>query len=553
MIPYGPLTLDGTGRDTFAGETWLKQAHPQAYAITEAQVGSTLYQRFECREGDFATSPPDGTVKNRAEFQAATRYRVGEHLWLSDQIRIGAGDAFTAAFNLIGQCHDTADEGESGVTPPFAMNLLPTGKLRFIRRYSSAATTSSSTITTSVMYETAVLSRDRWYRRVVHIVPGFNNNGTVEVWFDGVKVVSLTNTNVGYNSLLGMYYKFGIYRTASPETCVVEFANLEIGSTSLLSRVANPLVLDDATNDLTASGGGFLFSGKAAGLKRSLKLPAASRAFTLTGQSATLSKSGLQTLLTASNGAFSLSGSAGLKLSRKLSASPGSAAVTGRSAGLFRELVVTADPGAFELTTPDAGLRHDVNYNMTASVGSYASDGSATLTKTGALKVLVADPATFSVDASVTLAKATTFQVSQGTFALTGQSATLTKRASGLLGAQAGLVRLTGQDAALRFDRVIPASQGAFTLAGQEATLSADYRLSADPGAATVAGNADLTILRFLTYDAGVFTISGEAGLSVSAPVSAKPLRGKSASSAGRGPKTATARPISSTTTTGGI
>jgi hypothetical protein len=92
------------------------------------------------------------------------------------------------------------------------------------------------------MYERAI-ARDRWYRFVGRIVFGWNNNGACEVWMDGVKVVNLPTTNIGYNDLIGPYWKFGVYRAAVADTLVVEYANMEIGATSLLSRVTSPLAL----------------------------------------------------------------------------------------------------------------------------------------------------------------------------------------------------------------------------------------------------------------------------------------------------------------------
>lgn len=232
---YGALTLDSRGRDNFAGHTWgVQRASGKAYAIQEAAGISPPQHRFEVRSGDIWNN---SRYVNRSEFQSLTKHPFGQDVWFSYAMRIKGGAPVTK-WNVLGQFHGTPDDGEPGLSPPFAVNFIPGEKLRFIRRYNARRIDAAPT--TSVMLTKAV-SRDRWYRIVGRITFGWNNDGAINIWLDGAKIIGLSNTNIGYNDAVGPYWKFGIYRAAVPETLVVEYANMELGSASLLNRVSSPL------------------------------------------------------------------------------------------------------------------------------------------------------------------------------------------------------------------------------------------------------------------------------------------------------------------------
>lgn len=110
--------------------------------------------------------------------------------------------------------------------------------------------------------------------------------------------------------------------------------------------------------------------------------------------------------LTAQSGSYSVSGqSANLTRSRLLTADFGIYAVTGQSATILRSKVLVADPGAYSVTGQQVGI--NVNRMLTASPGSYSIAGqSATITKTAA--------------------GAYTLTALSGSYDLTGQSATIT-------------------------------------------------------------------------------------------------------------------------------
>lgn len=56
--------------------------------------------------------------------------------------------------------------------------------------------------------------------------------------------VNLTNIPFGFNDTAENYPKFGIYRGVGAGVNIVEFANVEIGTTDLTSRITAPLPIE---------------------------------------------------------------------------------------------------------------------------------------------------------------------------------------------------------------------------------------------------------------------------------------------------------------------
>jgi len=235
---YGPPLLDTLGRANFANYCWgLNRDTSKSYAI-EQSTDLTLHRhRFEVRSGD-TWSGDAGMSRNRAEYCCTTRQANGREVWFSYAMMLHGG-APVSNWNVLGQFHSTPDPSEPSPSPPFSMNFIPGEKLRIVKRTDPNPMT-TKVINPTIMYE-RVLSRNRWYRFVGRIVFGWSDNGACEIWMDGAKVVNLPITNIGYNDLIGPYWKFGIYRAAAAETLAAEYANLELSNTSLLSRVTSPL------------------------------------------------------------------------------------------------------------------------------------------------------------------------------------------------------------------------------------------------------------------------------------------------------------------------
>lgn len=214
----------------------MQKDEAKPYAIQ--QVGPN-HVRFEVRAADNWKNDT-GRGRNRAELKAKTLAPKGQDVWFSYQMKIDASGPSSARYCILGQFHQTSDPWDGNVSPPFSINLFPgANSLRFVKRYSTDPRTTDSIDT--VMYESAPIQPGRWIRIVGHIVFGWQDDGTVELWLDGRKVVDLPHTSIGYNDVQGPYWKFGIYRAQATETLAVDYANMEIGTASLLDRVGHPL------------------------------------------------------------------------------------------------------------------------------------------------------------------------------------------------------------------------------------------------------------------------------------------------------------------------
>lgn len=210
---------------------------------------------------------------------------------------------------------------------------------------------------------------------------------------------------------------------------------------------------------LTAAAGSFALSGVSTPLKVGRKVAPAAGAFALTGQDATLTKPGVNSVaapaslphlglvlelasgikfMTAAVGSFAWSGvAAGLNRGHALIADVGVFVVSGAPA--LRDLQVTADRATFAITRNDATLRRTAGA-FTAGAGSFAFTGRAA--------ALVYETAT-----------ARTLAGESGTFLMTGQGATLPATILRKLVADTGSFAFTGKAAtfiAVHWSPIVP-------------------------------------------------------------------------------------------------
>jgi hypothetical protein len=248
-LSYSALSVDGGGQDTFSGDKWNQHTPGLSYSVQEfAGLQKSKAWRFEVRSGESWASDPAGT-RNRSELKGATNWRFGDDIWFSYLMRVRAGAAIASSFNILGQFHSLADDGsdpaygtDEDLSPPFAINLMPTTEVvRIIRRYSTVDPSTVASVTQVNEYDTAQIVRDYWYPVVGNIQFATGGTGKLKIWWDGSLVVNQTGINIGFHDKTGPYWKFGIYRAESTETLVVDYANFEMGLTDLSARVGAPL------------------------------------------------------------------------------------------------------------------------------------------------------------------------------------------------------------------------------------------------------------------------------------------------------------------------
>jgi len=155
--------------------------------------------------------------------------------------------------------------------------------------------------------------------------------------------------------------------------------------------------------------------------------------------------------LTAASGSYTLSGqSATITKTRIVSAASGSYSYSGQSATILKTRIVAADQGSYSYTGQAATVLK--TRNVSAAAGNYAYAGQA-----------------------ASILKGWVLTAANGSYSVAGQAATITytpAAGSYVLNAAAGSYALSGQAATILKSKVITANAGAYSLAGVDATIT---------------------------------------------------------------------------------
>ena len=317
--------------------------------------------------------------------------------------------------------------------------------------------------------------------------------------------------NVGFNS------------ATTDDRAVVHLAIRELVPRSLPQTAASfTLTGNDAT--LTKTGGlnnytlpvdvgAFAFTGRTADLRHNPDLEAGTGTYALTGPPATTRHN---VRIEGGTGAFSLTGNdatlAKSAAAKVITADRGSFAFTGNQAGLAHGVRITGDRGAFTLTGQQAGLAHAVK--LDGGRGQFLLTGnSATLADTDRIE---AGTGAFTLGGNnASLKQGYALAGSAGAFSFTGNPATLTKTAADELTPIVGAFTLSGNAATLKRSWSVTGARGAFTLAGQPAALTRSRLMIGARGQFLLSGNqASLIVAYAMLGSRGAFTFTGNpAGL----------------------------------------
>ncbi|WP_344051870.1 heparin lyase I family protein [Microbacterium lacus] len=235
----GPLVLANPGQLVgVGGRTYRAQSASTSYSI---KVGPN-YSRFEVRGGDQWVAS-DGEME-RAELARVGYYPRDTDLWGAFDVRV-TGDVsktWDGGGPNISQIFTNVEPGEKNKPPAIAFKITPAGALEVHTRGDKNAITVT---TPRTVVRTSIPNANDG--RVIHVVYRTRLNafgGELDVWIDGTRVVRSRDASIGYNDTTDdslPQFKFGQYRSATSETIVTEFANVDFGTANLLGRVANPL------------------------------------------------------------------------------------------------------------------------------------------------------------------------------------------------------------------------------------------------------------------------------------------------------------------------
>ncbi|KQZ18043.1 heparin lyase I family protein [Caulobacter sp. Root1472] len=185
--------------------------------------------RFEVRAGDNLAG--DGPTKERSEIASAAKLQTGQTYEISFSVMIEPGAKNTADWMTLVQLQSTFDKGEAGHSPAFALEMVG-DKMRVVTRDSAAAISTDADIRYVRHYtDTADVVRGQWYDFKLQIKFDPFGQGHLMVWRNGVELVDFHGA-LGFNDLVGAYFKEGVYRESSPETFAADFKGLSIKTIS---------------------------------------------------------------------------------------------------------------------------------------------------------------------------------------------------------------------------------------------------------------------------------------------------------------------------------
>lgn len=219
------------------------------YAIESAEKAWSFQpdrnlDRFELRDGDKWVNESVNNLANRTELRykgapgGSDSLPYSTDVWLSYALKLDEGDPLTG-WAIFGQIHATEDGTDTSLSPVWALEINNTTMSVRTRSSTLNPTTAAET---STVHHSSPFARGQWYRFVARLRFEKGTGGYMQLWKNGVEVFNAP-VMMGYNDTAGPYWKYGIYRAESAATTVASYANVEIGTASLLDRVANPLPL----------------------------------------------------------------------------------------------------------------------------------------------------------------------------------------------------------------------------------------------------------------------------------------------------------------------
>lgn len=204
-------------------------------------MSGTSYDRFEIRPGD--QWPPDAGASERDELVSPVNLvPFDADVWLSLAFKIAASQ-ITAPWMVVGQFRATDDGPDYAFRPPvFAQELTPGGGFRIVTRSDPAASSVQGGQEFAVRYTDSGFPFGQWQYFVYRIRFARTGNGELQAWRNGAEIIASASIPIGYNDVNGPQWKYGLYRAVgSSDTVIGEFANVEVGTSSLLIRVTDPL------------------------------------------------------------------------------------------------------------------------------------------------------------------------------------------------------------------------------------------------------------------------------------------------------------------------
>lgn len=228
-LQWKPM-LDPNARITIRGIQYEPEFAAHDWSIRRATNAPSDITRFEVRPGDEWSEDHDsGENKERSEFDGyKQKFAHGTDVWGAYTLFIEPGAEYRSDWNAINQMHGSKLRA-------FHVHFKE-GKLIIYSEHVGPGTGAAITLRYN-----GPLSRNVWHNIVFHLREGASDNGRLEFWSDGKKIVDFTGAIGAAGNQA--YWKFGVYRGYGPIATpfAIQFANMEVGTSDLTARIASPL------------------------------------------------------------------------------------------------------------------------------------------------------------------------------------------------------------------------------------------------------------------------------------------------------------------------
>jgi hypothetical protein len=225
-----------------SNEKFEVQNAGQVWSARKALNKNNMFQ-FETRTNDY-WSGDAAQDRNRSEFKGLTNWSFGVDIWKSFSFKVLSGDPASRSYWVISQMKGVEEAGEPSSSPFLGIYIDASGYLKFTTRTTSQAIHTVNPSPTD-RYVWTGLTPGQWAQIVFRCKYGWSNDAELQIWINGTEVLNLTGVSIGYNDATGPYWKFGSYSGAAmlagASPLIVQHANMEVSTTSLLSRVTTPL------------------------------------------------------------------------------------------------------------------------------------------------------------------------------------------------------------------------------------------------------------------------------------------------------------------------
>ena len=211
---------------------WTIDAARKDYAqkiVTDNVRAGRVALRFESRHGDRLVRDKPGQYHNEMSAYNHFKAKMGHAYWYGISIFIPADFPIHQNRLVLSQWHSVRDPGEIPRSPPLSQRFENGWFLVKVCHGAKKIYTENPCPKKLVIYRNRNLKLGVWHDFIYHVRWSYRDDGFVELWIDGKKVVGYRGP-VGYNDDEGPYFKYGIYRNDIEDTYVVYFDEYRRGN-----------------------------------------------------------------------------------------------------------------------------------------------------------------------------------------------------------------------------------------------------------------------------------------------------------------------------------